>query len=310
MSQPKIAIKKQILVDLYLNQRMSMAKIANFFDVSTVTILKRFREYGIFSRSISQALQGRTPWNKNKKLSEEEKNLIGQRSKVLWQDASFLKKMVIRNKANSERMRSRTNPMKDINVVNKVRPRMSERWLGSKNPMSKPELREKVKGALMGHAVSVKAREKISKNLMGRFGGEKNPFFGKHHAPEVREKSRLRAIKQLSSGSLRNRSTSIELKIEAELLKRSIEHKKQFPLIGMTVVDFYLPQYNIVIYADGEFWHKSKWAEKQGTFQKDEKQNRVLAEKGYKVFRFSESAINQSANKCVSIVIDYIHGKN
>ena len=145
---------------------------------------------------------------------------------------------------------------------------------------------------------------------MGRYGGDKNPFFGKHHTNKVREKSRARAIKQLVSGEFKNRPTSIELKVEEELVKRNINYKKQFPLVKITVVDFYLPDYKIAIYADGEFWHKSKWAEKQGTIEKDEKQNKTLAENGYNVFRFSESEINGSVGQCIDRVTNYINSSN
>jgi DNA mismatch endonuclease (patch repair protein) len=161
--------------------------------------------------------------------------------------------------------------------------------------------------ALKGHKVPVAIRKKIAKSLLGKYVSELNPFYGKHHTKAVKIKSRIRAIKQLVSGELRNRITSIELKMEKELKKRNIYYKKQFPLLNRTVVDFYLPKYKIVVYCDGIFWHKSEWAKKEGITEKDKKQTKVLLANGYKVFRFSETEINNSAEKCVNRILSHIN---
>ena len=47
------------------------------------------------------------------------------------------------------------------------------------------------------------------------------------------------------------KDTSIELKVEAELQKRNINYQKQVPLCKVALVDFYLPEYRIVIQCDG-----------------------------------------------------------
>lgn len=112
------------------------------------------------------------------------------------------------------------------------------------------------------------------------------------------------------SGSFGGKKTSIEKKLETKLIERGVFYKGQFPLLGITVADFYLPRHKIAIYADGDFWHKSKWAEKQGVVQKDQRQNRVLADAGYIVFRFSESEINLSADNCIDKVLNYISSNN
>jgi very-short-patch-repair endonuclease len=88
--------------------------------------------------------------------------------------------------------------------------------------------------------------------------------------------------------------TSIEVAIEKELQLRGIEYRDQYPLCGVTVVDFFLPSGNAVIYCDGNYWHSiPKRAES------DKRQNEVLAQNGYRVFRFTETEINQSPSACV-----------
>ena len=90
------------------------------------------------------------------------------------------------------------------------------------------------------------------------------------------------------------RDTCIEKAIEHVLLDRAIEYKKQVPLCGVTVVDFLLPSYRIVVYCDGAFWHGDEDA-----IRRDARQNQILAAHGYTVFRFGEHDIMRSPAECV-----------
>jgi very-short-patch-repair endonuclease len=87
--------------------------------------------------------------------------------------------------------------------------------------------------------------------------------------------------------------TKIEKSIEQELVVRKIPYEKQVPLLGITLVDFLLPG-KIVIYCDGEYWHKRPQVK-----QRDARQNAALLEEGYSVFRFLESEINASPCACL-----------
>lgn len=306
MSRNKITISKEILEDLYLNKNLSLNRIAPLFNTNGVTIYNRFKEYGIPTRKISEALKGKIPWNKGRKTAEETIEKLRITTKKLWENPVFRKKMEVRNKISSERMKGDGNPMKNKDTKEKVRKKLIGLWLGDRNPMKKLRVRRKISKILKGHIVSFDTRNKISQNLIGRYGGDKNPFFGKHHTKKVKENSRIRAIKQLVSGGFKNKKTSIEKILENKLIEKNINYKSQFPLLNITVVDFYIPKYRVVIYADGEFWHKSEWAKKQGVIEKDEKQNRYLIYNGYKVFRFSESEINSSSERCINQVLNYI----
>ena len=127
--------------------------------------------------------------------------------------------------------------------------------------------------------------------------------------PEVREKlkeSGLRSYKrnpelrkQRSESAINNPSrvfkdTSIELKVEAELKRRNINYQKQVPLCKVAIVDFYLPEYRIVIQCDGDYWHNLP-----NVKERDEKQDRVLSFNGFNVYRFWEYEINKSAQECI-----------
>lgn len=91
------------------------------------------------------------------------------------------------------------------------------------------------------------------------------------------------------------KDTSIELKIKAELDKRNIFYKKNHPLEKTANVDFYLPIYNIIIQCDGDYWHNLPKA-----IEKDKRQDKVLKEKGYIIYRFWEHEINESSEQCIN----------
>ena len=96
----------------------------------------------------------------------------------------------------------------------------------------------------------------------------------------------------------KNKNTGIEIKLENELQKRNIKYLKQisFP-IARTVVDFLIPSINVVIYADGDYWHGLL-----GRKEKDKQQDFMLIFHGYKVYRFREKEINKSVSKCVDMI--------
>ncbi len=231
---------------------------------------------------------------------------VGKNSKMWWQNEENKEKILIRNKKVALSKMGDKNPMKRPEVAKKVSLHMTERMLSDKKPMYNSEVRAKVSSKLMGHEVSRDVREKISKNLVGKLVGDKNPFWGKHHTKEVKTKSRIRAINMITLGLLSSRRPGIEIKINKALLESGFIFQEQAPLEEITIVDFYLPKYKIVIYCDGDYWHKGEWAKKHNVIRKDNWQTKVLESKGYKVFRFSETEINNSPEECVNLVRYFI----
>lgn len=95
--------------------------------------------------------------------------------------------------------------------------------------------------------------------------------------------------------------TQIELKIKKELSNRKIIFQEQYPILSAhTVVDFFI-QPNICVYADGDYWHNRPEA-----ILKDDRQNIMLKNLGYKVYRFWEHEINKNVSECM----DKIYGIN
>jgi very-short-patch-repair endonuclease len=92
----------------------------------------------------------------------------------------------------------------------------------------------------------------------------------------------------------KKRDTSIEIAIGRELESRGVVFRKQVPISGAgTVVDF-LIEPNIVVYADGDYWHTLP-----GVPKRDARQNKSLLRLGYKVYRFWEHDIKKSVSGCI-----------
>ncbi len=76
-----------------------------------------------------------------------------------------------------------------------------------------------------------------------------------------------------------------ELNLEYISDKRISNIKHRYP------ADLYLPEHNMVIEADGDYWHS--WSKKPEHKLKDKYRNKELLEKGYIVLRLKEKDINK-----------------
>ena len=95
----------------------------------------------------------------------------------------------------------------------------------------------------------------------------------------------------------KQKDTSIELAVEAELLKRSIPYMKQAPIEGIALVDFLLPN-RIIVQCDGDYWHSLKKNKKR-----DCNQDFQLGFKGYTIYRFSGTEIRKSVKRCINKIV-------
>lgn len=179
--------------------------------------------------------------------------------------------------------------------------------------------------------ISEKQKEKISKTLKIKGikppsqRGLKNPNVSESNrnrivSRETREKHSLNLIKQWKNGDRKKgyrikdktkiieaiarqkkSGTSIEILLENELKNSGLFYKKQFPLLGVTITDFYLPNYKIVVYADGDYWHL-----RPEVIERDGKINEKLVSAGFYVLRFWEHEIKESPSNCVEKIKETI----
>ena len=92
------------------------------------------------------------------------------------------------------------------------------------------------------------------------------------------------------------KQTRPERKIEEQLVALGYPYIREYALL-MHDFDFFLPDQNIIIEVDGDFWHPGEFVDAVYNFQKqnwinDIKKNCIAKCKGIDLFRIRESLIN------------------
>jgi len=187
------------------------------------------------------------------------------------------------------------------------------------------ETREKISNALKGRKLSDEHKRNISKACKGRIGGMLNKKVSSKTKRKMSEahkgkrsywygkKMTLAQRKVLSEAHLgykqseehiikRNKSlakffkskepTSIEKKVYKELKARHLLFETQKLINGKFLVDAYIPKFNLVIEADGDYWHSIPRVVK-----KDKAENAYLIKCGYNLLRLPEHEINDGSFK-------------
>jgi len=155
------------------------------------------------------------------------------------------------------------------------------------------------KGNRKGAHHSEESKKKMSLAKKG------NTFFkGKKHSLETIRKIKNNKIKwakvhkehykKLSIAGITKQQnmkepTGIEKKVYKELKKRGIIFKKQYLINNKFLVDVYIPNLNLIIEADGDYWHSLERVKK-----KDKAENAYLKKCGFRLLRFSEKEINHN----------------
>jgi very-short-patch-repair endonuclease len=157
----------------------------------------------------------------------------------------------------------------------------------------------------------VKDHEKIE--FCGSPIGNKN-HLGKKHTPETilkisnskkgtkawnkgrklnefeKEKLKEYGLKGLISQQNSKEPTSIEIKLYKELETRHLLFETQVLINGKFLVDAYISDLNVIIEADGDYWHSIPRVRK-----KDKAENSYLKKCKYKLIRLSEKEINDGS---------------
>jgi G:T-mismatch repair DNA endonuclease (very short patch repair protein)/predicted DNA-binding protein YlxM (UPF0122 family) len=266
----KETISKEELEKLYINKKMSCNEIAEKFKTNRETIRKLLHFYKIKIQPSSERLKG-NKFMLGKKHSEETKIKISLKHK--GKKCPFLSEY--NKKYKSQQMKERwENPF--------YRKQQSES-MKKNNPMKNPIFRKKV------------SLSKI---------GDKNPC----KRPEVKEK--LRKFRMTQKFPLKN--TTIETLLQNELEKRNIQFTPHKTILNITQPDVFIEP-NICVYCDGDFWHSNpkfydrnnlKYKSQINNLKNDEKNNIILKENNYKVFRFWENDILNNVSKCVEEIIN------
>lgn len=102
----------------------------------------------------------------------------------------------------------------------------------------------------------------------------------------------------------RQKATGIENMMRYALLRKGINFIEQ-AAIGPWCIDFYLPDHNACVEADGEYWHGTPSAK-----MKDRRKDLWLQSRGYEIYHFDGWDIKQDADFCVSRMMKSLEAKS
>lgn len=156
--------------------------------------------------------------------------------------------------------------------------------------------------------------EKRNKTLLTRYG-----VTHAWKSPVIREKCEKTCLKlygkhswEIAMANLPKNGTRIERKIANILLEHNINFEQQFRIYTegrkYKQYDFFLPQYNILIEADGDYWHGnpnifSSFDKIQSKNHKNDIYKNTLAiKKGYQIKRFWETDIHKKDFESVFLI--------
>jgi len=211
--------------------------------------------------------KGHTPWNKGRKGAQ-----------VAW------------NKGRSPSLETRQ--------------KMSEAQKGKKKPPfteeHKRHIRENHKG-MLGKKVSEETKRKMSESHKGNkcfwYGKkmtlkQRNVLSKTHLGYKQSEEHIIKKNISLLNFFKSKQPTSIEKKVYDELKACHLLFEKQKLINGKFLVDAYIPSLNLVIEADGNYWHSL-----DRVVKKDKAENAYLTKCGYNLLRLSETEINNGSFK-------------
>jgi very-short-patch-repair endonuclease len=105
--------------------------------------------------------------------------------------------------------------------------------------------------------------------------------------------------------------TNIERILEEMLKKNQIRYQKQFIIQDCNhCFDFYLPDYNLLLETDGDYWHGNISLFEPTSMSKKQYHTDVVYTKkaflhGYKIIRFWGSDIEQHLDDCIKEILEY-----
>lgn len=105
---------------------------------------------------------------------------------------------------------------------------------------------------MTGRKVSEKTKSKLKK------AREIHPLKARHttpHSKETVEKLRRNTARLWGAGAFSKRETSIESRVRVELEKMGVKFLFQYQIGGYFVADFFLPDYNLIIECQGDWFH-------------------------------------------------------
>lgn len=273
-------------------------------------VYKRTKEQ---RRRMSESRKGRVPWNKGVPMSDAQRRRLSEVNTGKAVPEETRRKI-------SESLKGRPgHPMSE-----EVRQKLGASHLGKPHPHT-AEWNANISKALTGRSLSAEHRLATSHGHMGQLAwnkgkpmteeqrrhisaiqrGRKNdPESNRRTAegvrrywasltPEEKRRRTAKGTRALLTHAPRH-TTRIEGIMASALDRRGISYERQYR-IGRFHADFYLPEWNLVLECDGDYWH-SLPRHKEFDLRRDE----FMRSLGYRVCRVWEHAIKQNVDAALA----------
>jgi very-short-patch-repair endonuclease len=188
----------------------------------------------------------------SKKLSEQISQNLKERHKH-EKETDYEKYIATRNRVCTE-MRERKG--ENWNHSEKTKKQMSLSHTGKKRKPHSYKTRQKISEARKGTKVVLSPETKIKKSARQQEAWEKRKQNTVQYAEYVEKLSqhRKKYIKENGHHFCQKNETSIEMLCIDFLINNDIKYDFQYYLDGKRY-DFFLPEFNLLIEVDGEYWH-------------------------------------------------------
>ena len=168
-----------------------------------------------------------------------------------------------------------------------------------------PETRDRMRQGQLGNKLTPEHRRNISNGLAGKTKGRK---LTPEHRAKLRDAARRRSRTSAGRERLRKmrlnqepqRISSLERILEAEFRKRRLRFEMHVPMFGRFLPDFVFADVNLIVQADGDYWHRQRKPDQDARFN-----NKAHAE-GWTVWRFAETEIHMHAEACGRAVARFV----
>jgi len=219
----------------------------------------------------SQFKEGHIPWNKGKHFSIKSRRKMSKAKKgiIPW------------NKGKTDCFNEET-----IKKMSKIK-------IGT---FHSEKTKEKMRVAHLGKkykSMSKKGKNNISKVMKGKV----SPWKGKHASTKTRKKMSKAHIKYIANHPMLFSNTSIERKIKKQLFGGGISFIQQYNVNNRFACDFYLLGVNLIIEADGDYWHN-----RTEIIALDKRKNAYLEKCGYNLIRIPEHVINMDSFNVLELI--------
>lgn len=299
-------INKRTLENMYLIKKISIRRIAKELKISKTTIEYYLIKYKIKRRTHSEANKERFKWDSTWRKGKTK-------------DDPLIKKAILKQKETCEK--NRLKRIKEIEsrfemsfskLLNKL---YWEKELNLEEISKKLGLdRKRISDFFKEYDISLRPNFEYISSLKGRnhshYGKSWEEIFGEEKASKLKMKvsllARKRIIQRLKNNEMPFLNTQIEKSLANELIKRKIPFKQQFVINNRFVCDFAIPNFNIIIECDGDYWHANPQIYNINNLDKRQKEkikrdrikDEYLIKNGWRVLRFFETDIKSSIEQC------------